>query len=324
VTGSNPQLPFDGDAAEPRAGPPLDAPCVYVATKITGTTPGSPERQMIQFAVAAIRDALIEATTQAAEEPWDVRVHAPVEWTTPDQTPNLGPTEIFGRNAHHVFGEADALIVYGWAPSAGVGQEITWAVQLGLPVLYVEPPGHTASRQIAGTPGDLTCVRPGGPDGLKEDVRRWIRQRRHRIEANAGRRQGRRISYALLHQRLYQEWGLLDPTERQQTAAQLGVTPNLIKWWLTDVDYLANAPTAHIVSLTVALTGTPDPVVGRHELALSQLEALLTARDEHHWDEPTTEALRRRGEQELATPAVRRFKLDTPEDWTRLYEATRL
>jgi hypothetical protein len=162
------------------------------------------------------------------------------------------------------------------------------------------------------------------PEGLKDEVRRWIRQRRHRIQANAGRRQGRRVSYALLHQRLYQAWGLLDPTDRQQVAALLGVTPDLIKWWLTDVDYLANAPTAHILSLTVALTGTPDLVVGRHELALSQLEALLTARDEHDWDEATTEALRRRGEQELATPAVRRFKLDTPEDWTRLYEATRL
>jgi hypothetical protein len=64
-------------------------------------------------------------------------------------------------------------------------------------------------------------------------------------------------------------------------------------------------------------------VVGRHELGLGQVEALLTARDEHDWDEATTEALRRRGEQELANPAVRRFKLDTPEHWTRLYEATR-
>jgi hypothetical protein len=98
VTGSNPQLPFDGAAAVPPPGPPPNAPYVYVATKITGTTPGSPERQIIEFAVATIRDALLEATTQAADDPWDVRVHAPVDWTTPDQTPGLGPSDIFAQN----------------------------------------------------------------------------------------------------------------------------------------------------------------------------------------------------------------------------------
>ena len=196
-------LPFDGDdePTQPPA-PPADAPCIYVATKITGTTPGSPERQIIEFGVAGIRDAVVEAT-QAASDPWLVRVHAPVEWTTPEQTPDLTSSEVFARNAHHVLAEADALIVYGWAPSAGVGQEITWAaLAVALPVLYVEPQGHHASRQIAGTPGDVVVVGYSGPDQLKDEIRRWIRKRRHQIETCGGRRRSREVRVGQLHARL--------------------------------------------------------------------------------------------------------------------------
>ncbi len=89
---------------------------------------------------------------------------------------------MFARNAHHVLSEADALIVYGWSPSAGVGQEIIWAAQSGLPVLYVEPQGHPPSRQVAGTPGDLTIIRQSTPDHLKDEIRRWVRRRRHQLE----------------------------------------------------------------------------------------------------------------------------------------------
>ncbi|MGH8983528.1 MAG: hypothetical protein ACRDY6_06580 [Acidimicrobiia bacterium] len=318
MTGGDVPLPFEGD--QPAEPPPPGAPCIYVATKITGTAPGSPERQIIEFAVVTIRDAVIEATRHA-ENPWHLRVHAPVEWTTPEQTPDLTPGEVFARNAHHVLSEADALIVYGWSPSAGVGQEIIWAAQSGLPVLYVEPQGHPPSRQVAGTPGDLTIIRQSTPDHLKDEIRRWVRRRRHQLEANSGRRRGRATALAPLHARLQHEWANLVSTDRHQAAAHLGVTPGLIDWWLSGVDYLAAAPIAHIILLSTQLLGSTDPVLGRRELTISQLDALFTARDEHGWDDPTTEALRRRGEVELAQPAVRRFRLDSPEDWTRLWEA---
>src|SRR4051812_12481328 len=92
-------LPFDHDDARDHE-PPTDAPCVYLATRITGNISGSPERHIIELAVAAIRDAVIEATQQA-ELPWHLRVHAPVEWTTPEQTPNMTAHEVFERNARH-------------------------------------------------------------------------------------------------------------------------------------------------------------------------------------------------------------------------------
>lgn len=107
-------------------------------------------------------------------------------------------------------------------------------------------------------------------------------------------------------------------------AAHVGVTPSLVAWWLEDAAFLAVAPMAHILLLTAVLTSSTDAIVGRHELTIHQLESLLTARDEHGWDEATTTALRRRGEIELAQHAVRRFKLDGPEDWTRLYEVTKV
>jgi hypothetical protein len=314
-------LPFGGDDESRQPPVPADAPCIYVATKITGTAPGSPERQMIEFGVTTIRDAVVEAT-QTSSDPWLVRVHAPVEWTTPEQTPDLTSSEVFSRNARHVLAEADALIVYGWAPSAGVGQEITWAaLAAGLPVLYVEPPAHRASRQIAGTPGDLVVVGYSGPDHLKDVIRGWVRSRRHQIESSGGRRRSREVRVGQLHGRLRHAWGSIGQGERRRIAAHLGIAPKLIEWWLGDAAFLAVAPIAHVVLLTAELTGSTDLVVGRHELTLNELEALLTARDEHRWDEAETEALRRRGEMELAQPAVRRFRLDSPEDWTRLREA---
>jgi hypothetical protein len=315
-------LPFEGDdgSNDPPA-PPADAPCIYVASKITGTTPGSPERQIIEFGVTAIRDAVVEATANSTD-PWHVRVHAPVEWTTPEQTPDLKPSEVFSTNARFVLAEADALVVYGWAPSAGVGQEITWAaLAVALPVLYVEPPGHRASRQIAGTPGDVVVVGYADPVQLKDEIRRWIRQRRHQIESSGSRRRSREIRVGQLHTRLSHAWASIAQSERHRIAAHLGLAPKLIEWWLDDPAFLSVAPTAHLLLLTAELTGSTDLVVGRHELTLNELEALLTARDEHGWDDAVTEAVRRRGEMELAQPAVRRFRLDSPEDWTRLFEA---
>lgn len=315
-------LPFDGDDQPPLPPPPPPgAPCLYVATKITGTAPGSPERQMIEFGVTTIRDAVFEST-QAATVPWHLRVHAPVEWTTPEQTPDLTGPAVFSRNARHVIAEADALIVYGWAASAGVGQEISWAaLSVGLPVLYVEPPGHRVSRQIAGTPGDLSVVGYTGPDHLKDEIRRWVRTRRHQIEAGAGRRRSRSLRVSDLHGRLSYVWASIGQAGRHRVSAHIGLAPSLVDWWLEDAAFLAVAPAAHVLLLTVELTGSTDAVVGRHELTLNELEALLTARDEHGWDDGSTEALRRRGERELALPAVRRFRLDSPEDWTRLHEA---
>lgn len=315
-------LPFEGDddSNQPPA-PPADAPCIYVATKITGTTSGSPERQIIEFGVTAIRDAVVEATANSSD-PWHVRVHAPVEWTTPEQTPNVTSSEVFATNAHHVLAEADALIVYGWAPSAGVGQEITWAaLGVALPVLYVEPPGHHASRQIAGTPGDVVVVGYSGPDQLKDEIRRWIRKRRHQIETSGGRRLSREVRIGQLHARLGHAWASVAQSERNRVAAHLGLAPKLIEWWLDHPAFLSVAPMAHVLLLTAELTGSTDLVVGRQELTLNELEALLTARDEHGWDDGATEALRHRGEMELAQPVVRRFRLDSPEDWTRLHEA---
>lgn len=83
MTGGDVPLPFEGD--QPAEPPPPGAPCIYVATKITGTAPGSPERQIIEFAVVTIRDAVIEATRHA-ENPWHLRVHA---WSGPLQNRHL-------------------------------------------------------------------------------------------------------------------------------------------------------------------------------------------------------------------------------------------
>jgi hypothetical protein len=313
-------LPFDVEAASEEPGP--DAPCIYVATRITGTTLGSPEREMIRLAVVTIRDAIVDLTRDATD-PWAVRVHAPVEWTSPELTPQLRPAHVYDRNADIVFGDADALIVYGCSPSAGIGQEFTWATQLGLPVLYLEPAGHPVSRQIRGTPGDVT-VNVCPPDALKDIVRSWVRSRRHQIESGPVRRRSRALSVAPLYGRLTYEWFRRNQGERRAVAANIGVHPKLLELWLQSQFQLAMAPVTIVRSLTMALTGSLDALNGMHPLSLDQMEALLTARDEHGWDAATTTALRHRAERELALPAIRRFRLETPIDWVRLKDATGL
>lgn len=314
-------LPFDdpGDDAEP-SSPPPDAPCVYVATKITGVAPASPERQIIDLAVTAIRDAITECTTQA-EEQWTLRVHAPVEWTSPELTPDMQANEVFATNAQIVIGDTDALIVYGYGPSAGVGQEVAWAAQLGIPVLYIEPPGHVASRQIAGTPGDVVVRSYTLPDQLKDNVRNWIRSRRHQIEASPGRRRTRLALASVTRTHLRAAWERQPPQLQQRTAAHVGVTPSLIRWWLGDDAILAAAPFQPLIALCVSLLGSADPITGRRSLRTAQFEALLLARDEHGWDDHTVDDLRHRAEHELASPAIRRFRLESTDDWARFHDA---
>lgn len=313
-------LPFDvGDITHE---PPPDASCIYLATKITGTKVGSPEREMIRLAVVTIRDALVDLTRDAAD-PWTVRVHAPVEWTSPEMTPDLRPEQVYERNAAIVLGDADALIIYGCTPSAGIGQEFTWAAQAGLPVLYLQPEGHPASRQIQGTPGDVT-VRPCPPEDLKDIVRTWVRSRRHQIEAAPGRRRSRAAAVAPLHARLAYEWSRRNSTERQEVAAHIGVFPVLLEVWLTHLHLFAMAPMTLVLALTVALTGSLDALEGVRRLSLDQIEALLIARDENGWNSAATAALQVRAERELALPAVRRFRLDSPIDWIRFKEVTGL
>lgn len=315
-------LPFDFDDAPEDVGPGPDAPCIYVATRITGTKVGSPEREMIELAVVTIRDAIVDLTRESAD-PWAVRVHAPVEWTSPERTPNLQPEDVYQRNVEIVLGDSDALIVYGCTPSAGIGQELTWATQSGLPVLYLEPAGHPVSRQIAGTPGDLT-VRSSPSGELKEIVRSWVRSRRHQIEAGPARRRSRTAVIAPLHARLAYEWSSRGKTDKRAVAAHVGLPPRLLDSWLTDPNLLAMAPMTHIVALTIALTGSLHALEGVRRLTLDQVEALLTARDENRWSATTTLSLQQRAEHELALPAVRRFRLDTPIDWVRFKEATGL
>ncbi len=315
-------LPFDdhGDVAQP--APPAEAPCVYVATKITGVAPASPERQIIDLAVTAIRDAISECTTQAADQ-WILRIHAPVEWTSPELTPDMKPSEVFGTNAQKVIGDTDALIVYGYGPSAGVGQEVAWAAQLGIPVLYIEPPGHLASRQIAGTSGDIEVRSYTVPDQLKETVRCWIRSRRHQIEASPGRRRTRLALTSVIRTQLCIAWESRPLHLQQRTAAHVGVTPSLIEWWLSDDAIFAAAPFQPLTALCVSLLGSADAITSRRSLTTVQFEALLIARDEHGWDDHAVDDLRHRAERELARPAIRRFRLESSDDWVRFHDATR-
>jgi hypothetical protein len=191
----------------------------------------------------------------------------------------------------------------------------------GVPLLYIVPPGHSVSRQIEGTAGDLTVLSYSHPDELRDGVRTWIREHRHMIEAGPSRRLGREVRLDVLHQRLSQVWAGTSESGQSRVAAHLGISPDLIAWWLPGVDFLAAAPVSHVLMLSTELVGSTAAVLGRQELTLDQIEAVLTASAEQGWARETAERIRRRGEAELALGGVRRFRLDTPEDWTRLQEA---
>jgi len=128
-----------------------DDPRIYLACPLTCLTENTSRRRQINSDIATAKRA-IEAVTvgdRLAEESWPVCVYAPIDYSAPWKQDGLSPDDVYRKNLDAIHA-SDALIAFGEnGASAGVGQELEWAIRLGIPILYLTA-DRVVSRQIQG------------------------------------------------------------------------------------------------------------------------------------------------------------------------------
>jgi len=255
------------------------------------------------------------------EPAFSVETYLPFEHSSAHRHQDLTPEQVFEQNCLQVLTRSDGLIVHGEGASAGVGQEFGWAAtQAAIPVLWLQHGDHPVSRQIRGTPGDVTIERFEDPAELRQIVQRWLLSRRAVLSAGPYRRATRALRWNGPASAALQRWKDLDDTERRRVAATGHVMPAVIEFYLSDSLLLAVAPAWILDVLTTEglLVATSAAPVDRGRLSTRQVLALAEAALEYEWETGLVDYVRTAAEQLLGEPAIRRLKLDTPGDWLRL------
>jgi nucleoside 2-deoxyribosyltransferase len=277
-------------AIEVRPGVSLDLPQIYVACPLTGLAPAA--CRQINSDVHAVTQA-IEAVTfgdRMDDERWPVRVYSPIDHTAPWRQDGLSAAQVYRRNLDEIHA-SDALIAIGeGGASAGVGQELEWAIRLGIPILYLA--ASDVSRQIQGAPAFLQAQTYGNDARtLESHVKNFMRLSRPMILDGPRRRESRRLRYEAVTQRLRARWQTCpNPTE---VAAQVRADIRYLELTLSDAVLVSAMPAETLISLAheldVALTShSPQhPVV----LPVPALRALLAAAEAGAWPDEDVERL---------------------------------
>lgn len=314
------QPPLDLDGFGPDSGGPI--PTLYLACALSHIDEDTRQQlePIIEIVKLAIRDC-----TASSEEPWQLSLYAPIEHSAPWNRPALDPTDVYDINAERLWAKTDGLVLFGHGGgSYGGGQEFGWATALRLPVLYVAPVHagkETAqiSRQIAGTPVDLTICEYGNPQHLASEVRNWVRSRRTVLESRARQRADRPYKHGHLHQVVQQRWTELSHADRASAIMESGLHPSRVEALLTNVYAWAAASLEEVVTLATAL-GLSFGARGNQlpELTNRQRASLATAAAECHWPADNVLELEAAARRELARGGVRRLSLNTPQNWIDL------
>jgi nucleoside 2-deoxyribosyltransferase len=269
----------------------LDLPKVYLACPLTGLTPRA--RRQIDSDVVAIKRA-VEAVTvdeRVDDACWPVRVYAPIEHTAPWNQARLSAEQVYRTNLNEVH-TSDALIVLGEnGASAGVGQELEWAIRLGIPILYLTA-NRRVSRQVQGAPAFLQAQRYNNDTRtLESHVKNFMRLWRPMILDGPRRRESRRLRYEAVTKRLRAAWQICPrPTE---VAAQVRVDIRYLELALSDPVLVSVMPAETLISLAheldVALTShSPRRLIA---LPVPALRALLAAAEADGWPDEDVERL---------------------------------
>lgn len=295
-----------------------DDPRIYLACPLTGLDATS-ERQIKSDVLAAKR--AVEAMTvgdRVEENRWTAAVYAPIDHTAPWKKDGLSPEEVYSLNLAEVHA-ADALIVIAEnGGSAGVGQELEWAVRLGLPVLYLTA-DSVISRQILGAPGFIQA-RAYGNDALtlESHVKNFLRQWKPLILDGPRRRQSRQLRYLAVAQRLRAAWEAC--SNRTLVAAQVRVDVRHLELSLSDPVLLSVTPIETLISLAHEL----DVDLGSHfarrmmSLPVPALRALLAAAEADGWSDGDVERLMFHGRAVLERGDA--LDLSTLAAWRILYD----
>lgn len=211
------------------------------------------------------------------------------------------------------------MVGYGGG-SIGVGQELTWATGLRIPVLYLRWRDEPISRQLEGTPGDISIRTFTGEQDLKGHVAEFVRSRRHAIETLPDRLRSRASATSNLMAALRETWSNLDVESRGRVTAESRLREPRIEELLANSNALMSATMDEVSALSGALGVDFAREVGGHpmpDLEHGEVNALRTAAAENSWTGGTVVDLWTAARLERLRPGTRRFRLHSPEAWER-------
>lgn len=301
--------------ALPLGDEPAPGPCLYLACPLTSVD--GEAAKLIDAWCTHVINAVSETAAESAQR-WQVAVHAPVLWSNPARGDAREPEAIYTLNSRKVRDCAGMIVLSVGGGSTGMGQELAWAVALRLPVLYVHPGDEAASRQILGTPGDVTVAPFSDATSLIEAVRSFLRLHRATIEDHARRATGEAMKFAPLRALLVDAWDRCSESRRLGVQAEARVHQGRIAELLDNDRALGLASLSELTALSAALDvplASLGPVEHLPDLGQREHEALAQVSDEYDWSGSKALQVERAARMELARGGVRRLTFQTPDDW---------
>jgi hypothetical protein len=254
-------------------------------------------------------------------------VHSPLEHTAPWKRDDLTPEDLYRDDTALLWEEVHALIVLGvGGGSLGVGQELVWAGDQLVPLLYLHSASQDLSRQVLGMAleRDLTVKAYKSPDHLGEIVRRWVADRRARIVDGPRRRRDRALLLEPLRTEIALAWdGLSQPAKRKR-ALEMCLPQVRVERLADSALALAAAPLHEVLTVAgvLGVVGAARLLGagGLPDLVSRQRDALASAAIEREWTVPFALELEQVARLELARGGVRRLSFGSIADWVRFAE----
>jgi hypothetical protein len=293
-------------------------PLIYIASQLS-TLDGEARNEMENW----FRAAASAARSAAREGPqsWELDVYCPIEESPPWKRDGRTPEQIYELNFSKITNEADGLIVIGrWGGSFGAGQELAWATGLRLPILYLRREGETLSRQIEGTPADITIETFRSDLEITRRVADFTNSRRNALEAHARYRRGRTLGVMGLFDTFKNKYLSLDQAARTEVSAISHLHPRRLATLTSNPQAIGGATLDELRALAGALNVGLIDALGPEalpELTPEELAALRLAADEWDWSDNRVFSLAKSARFQRAKSGAHRLRLSTPEDWKR-------
>ena len=319
-------MPLAGRAPEPEL-PDTDSPLIYLASSLTNVE--EIHRAPLRSDCDVIRRAVEETGFLAVKE---IKLYDPITKTAPweGQHPYTAE-EIWRTNTTKIFVEADALMVHAArGASLGVGQELDWAYDRGIPILVLHPADDKVSKQVIGMPGFLEIIPFTDDDDLWRQVSGWITRWRGRIEVGYQHRRSVELLFRPVWDAMGDSWGDLvgrlgrDAPRVGEVEAACRMTAEEIDDVLEHPLKLAFMPSAKLFLLGSALNVKVPAYllaqVAPPELTSKERMALDTARHENGWGPDFTRVVENVGrrQKEKDTAFVSRQPLTEDQNWKTL------
>lgn len=306
VEGPGPTLEEQLD--DDRAATEQPIPQLYIACPLTGLDTNEARREAISHRIDTVKRTVEEVTVgnRIESEKWPVRLHIPFCKTRPGADGGLSPATVYSLNFDSLLSSDGLIVITDEYCSAGVGQEIEWAVRVAIPVLYLSR--VSASRQILGTPHNVDARRCEDAETFDGHVRNWLQKNRSQIQSGPNRRADRELAYIELMARLAVAWKQTqNPTA---VAAQLNLHPGAVDSIISSPSRVALTPWWTICELAVLLG---VPLEARRGLTFGESRAWVKAAEDGRWDPKTAERVR------IFAATSGAADLELPADWATVH-----